>query len=367
MPCKERKKGKWTGKWRGAVMVDGQRRTGLFDTMAEAKTWEVEERKRLKSPGEQTPQGMELRIFFSKYLDFAEQRFVKKTYLEKRALAQKVCDKWGKHTLVDTITVDMVGSYLEQQAKERSNYSSNKDRKNLLAAWNWGVKRLDLQHNPVSKTSPLPHDRKPQYTPTEKDILKLLAAATMEDRVLLHAYINTAARRGEVFCWKWHDDINFEKREVRLGTRKTRDGSMEYEWVHMNPDLYDHLWWLWKNRKVKDSPYVFVCTIPGRYYGQPYVTRKRFMKSICKRAMVRPFGFHALRRYGPSLLVDKYGASMKAAQVFCRHKSMATTERYLGNIHSDRKEIANLLSHRVEENQNEKNLHEGFTRKEKGV
>lgn len=72
-------------------MVDGQRRTKLFDTKAEARKWEVKEKMRLKS-GEQTPQGMELRIFFSKYLDFAKQMFVEKTYKEKKALVLRVID-----------------------------------------------------------------------------------------------------------------------------------------------------------------------------------------------------------------------------------------------------------------------------------
>ena len=139
---------------------------------------------------------MELITFCNHYLDYAKQRFVKKTYLEKTALVQRICDKWGKHTPVEEINAGMIDNYLGKQAKERSKNASNKDRKNLLAMWNWGVRMHDLKHNPVSKTSRFPHDRQVQYTPTEKDILELLAAATMEDRVFLHAYINTAARTG---------------------------------------------------------------------------------------------------------------------------------------------------------------------------
>ena len=45
----------------------------------------------------------------------------------------------------------------------------------------------------------------------------------------------------------------------------------------------------------------------------------------------------------------------------------ATTEGYLGSPHSDMREIVNRLSHKVEEKQNEKDLHEGFTRTEKGA
>jgi integrase len=83
----------------------------------------------------------------------------------------------------------------------------------------------------------------PQYTPPQEDILKLLMAATREERIFLNCYLQTGARRSEIFRWTWVDDINFERREVRLGTRKTRDGSMSYETLPMSGELYQDLWW----------------------------------------------------------------------------------------------------------------------------
>jgi len=39
------------------------------------------------------------------------------------------------------------------------------------------------------------------------------------------------------------EDVNFDQRIYRLGTRKTRDGSMEYEWIPMTNEVLDSLWW----------------------------------------------------------------------------------------------------------------------------
>ena len=141
------------------------------------------------------------------------------------------------------------------------------------------------------------------------------------------------------------EDINFDARQVRLGTRKTRDGSMEYEWVPMSSELYDQLMWLWENRKFKRSPYVFVDGHPGAHYGEPFTTRRRFMPGLCKRADVKAFGFHALRRYVASLLIDKK-KSMKAVQRVLRHKNLATTERYTHLLNNDLKEVYEALSER---------------------
>ena len=105
-----------------------------------------------------------------------------------------------------------------------------------------GQRIYDLDRNPVGKLRRLPHDRAQQYTPPTRDILLVLAAATREERVFLECFVSPAARKSEIFRLTWLDDINFERRQIRLGTRKTRDGSMEYEWLPMNDSLYDALW-----------------------------------------------------------------------------------------------------------------------------
>src|SRR5271157_2343146 len=160
-------------KWRATVMVNGRRASKLHATKAQAERWEIEKEKELKS-STPIPEDMALRIFFSKYLDHGEGRFAPKVFEEKRALLRKLSQKWGGDIPVTSVTVDMVASYLESRAKAVSNNASNKDRKNLLALWRWGVKRFDLPTNPAAKVDVLPWDRATQYTPPEKDILKVL-------------------------------------------------------------------------------------------------------------------------------------------------------------------------------------------------
>jgi integrase len=224
--------------------------------------------------------------------------------------------------------------------------------------WTWGMSILGLDNNPVAKIKRLPHDRTPQYTPPTEHILKVLAAANREERIFLNCYLQTGARRSEIFRWTWAEDINFEKREVRLGTRKTRDGSMKYEWLPMSDELHDALWSWWKTRPIKDTPHVFVST-SNRHYGKPFTTRRRFMAGLCERAGVKTFGFHALRRYVASLLADTHKVSAKTIQRILRHKNVTTTERYIQNINHDLGATMNLLS--------EKGYHEGLPNNSKGL
>ncbi|MHC1726692.1 MAG: tyrosine-type recombinase/integrase [Syntrophobacteraceae bacterium] len=116
--------------------------------------------------------------------------------------------------------------------------------------------------------------------------------------------------------------------------------------------LFEALWWWYQNRPddIKSTPYVFVSVQTGnkgkkgRHYGQPFKYRRSFMQSICKRAGIEPaFGFHAMRRYVGSILIDKYKQPITVAQRIYRHKHLSTTDRYIGNVHSDLRTAMQLI------------------------
>ena len=103
-------------------------------------------------------------------------------------------------------------------------------------------------------------------------------------------------------------------------------------------------WWQWNNRKFPDSPYVFVSE-SNRYKGEPFKkARPKFLKELCKRAGIKYFGYHALRRYVASVLADSHKLSIKRIQRILRHKSVTTTERYIQNLNDDMRSDLDLLS-----------------------
>ncbi len=57
--------------------------------------------------------------------------------------------------------------------------------------------------------------------------------------------------------------------------------------------------WL-KVHPFPEQEYVFVCdddeyNFSRDFHGQPYSSRVHWMKKLCKRAQVTPFGLHAVR------------------------------------------------------------------------
>jgi len=144
------------------------------------------------------------------------------------------------------------------------------------------------------------------------------------------------ARIDEVLRLKW-EDVNFEQKAVRLWTRKRRGGSWEYDWLPMNEDLEKVLWSLWQNRK--DGEWVFFNPLTSNRY----INRFKLMRSICRRAGVPQFGYHTIRHFVASYLVDKKKVSLPVISRLLRHKNLQTTERYLQAIDPRFRDTMRLL------------------------
>ena len=233
----------------------------------------------------------------------------------------------------------MVVKHLERERARVSNNAWNKDRKNLLAMFNWLRKIHNINNNPVVNIDRLPEERKIDYVPPAEDIDRVMMACSGQDRVMLQCYYYTFARKSEIFNWKW-EDINFEKEWYRLWTRKRlhSDNQSDYFPLPKDSELHRALKWQWDHRN-KNSVYVF--THPET--GAKFVSRRRFMNGLCKRAGVKPFSFKAFRKYGPSVLNDVHKVSMKKIQTLLRHQNQKTTEIYLKRIDNDLSQSVMLL------------------------
>jgi len=318
-------------KWKGVVKRGKERFTHLFQTKTEAKTWEVEKSKELENPKLNSAEtGMDLLALSNGYLDFCKLRFSSITYGEKKKLCKDILLKWGNVT-VNEITPVMVMKHLETRASKVSDNAWNRDRKNLLAMFNWFRKIHGVTHNPVVNIDRLPEKRKVDYIPSAEDIDRVMMACEGHDRVMMKCYYFTFARRGEIFNWTW-EDINFEKKWYCLWTRKRLHSDMQADYFPLPEDseLYQALKWQWEHRDKK-SPYVFT----NLETGDKFTHRNRFMKGLCKRAGVKPFGIKAFRKYGPSVLNDVHRVSIKKLQRLLRHQTQATTEIYLKKIDDD--------------------------------
>lgn len=337
MPSKITKRGRV--RWMARVQKDGVIRQRLFETKAEAQKWEVEERDADWSKTD--TESLTLLDWVNAYLDHS-RKYSAKAYREKvKAFKEFFASKdlKGKPIInssdpVEKLTPGKVLAVLQVQFKNRSGYAANKDRKNLVAGWHWGMKYLALPSPNPCLVEKFPEERQPRYVPPEEDFWAVYEEAEGQDQVLLLTLLHLGARIGELFRLTWAD-VDFGRSRVRLSTRKREGGSLEYDWLPMTEELKAKLLWWWEHRTFKRHTNVFVCddtcAFALDYLGEPFQSRQHFMKKLCEQAGVLPFGFHAIRHLTASILF-RLGQPVSVIQAILRHKSPSTTERYLKSL-----------------------------------
>ena len=326
------KKGK--NKYIAQIRRNGQRKEKVFLKLADAKAWESKMRKMSDQEWNGKTSTTCLIDWAQAYLDHAKTMYATKTYEEKQRMFRTFFKHIDPTLSVTELTSAMVMNYLLKQKEARSGYAANKDLKNLKAAFGWGQYYMSPtlpSPNPCSKVRKLPEVRNPRYVPDITDFYKILNLADGQDRVLLLTFLYTAARRSEVFRLTV-SDLDFQNNRIRLSTKKRTGGNLEYDWLPMTSELKRELSWWLEHRPLKNKPHVFMCLeerpFQLEHYGEPFVYRSKFMKKLCLKAGVKPFGFHAIRHLTASQLYSM-GYPLSTIQTLLRHRSAGTTERYL--------------------------------------
>jgi len=267
---------------------------------------------------------MDFKTAAALYLDYSERKHAKQTFEYKRFVLRNFSALHGTEAL-ERITPQQIHSYLSTR-KTNHNYNSHK--RDLCAFWAYAIRVLKVvRENPCQDLERMPYTPPRKVIPSEIDILKLIAAANpkTDERDLLTVLLLTLARIDEILRLTWAD-VNFDQSVVSLWTRKRKDGNLEADLLPMNEDLHAVLWKRWNARTQN------IWVFPNEITGTRFARRPHFMSGLCKRADVKPFGFHALRHFMASFLADRKKVSKMTISRLLRHKSLGTTEIYLQSI-----------------------------------
>ncbi len=309
-------------KWVAQVRKTGRKREKIFQTKREAIAWEVEQKNLPDKEWEEKIPTACLIDWATKYLDYAKVKFSRKTFDEKRSMFKRFFKAVDPALPVDKLDAGQVLSYLQSQVGSRSGYAANKDRKNLVAAWNWGIRYFMLPFFNPCKVDRFPEERQPRYVPPEEDFWKVYEQADDDqDRLMLLAFLHTAARKSELLHHLKWENVDFAAGTIALATRKRADGTLEYDTLPLTDELYAGLL---KHKQQSQSEWVFLNPVRNA----PFVERKLWMPGLCARAGIKKFGVHAIRHLTASILAQA-GEPTINIQAILRHKKISTTEKYL--------------------------------------
>ena len=158
-------------KWVAQVRKEGIRKEKIFLTKKEALEWEAETKKTSTDTWNKRTDTVFLGDWAQAYMDYAKTMFVFTTYDEKRTMFRRFFKEIDPNLSVFDLTHAKVMQYVQNQKKDRSGNAANKDRKNLVAAWNWGMKYHEPRlpgPNPCL-VDKMPEVRHPRYVPPEDD------------------------------------------------------------------------------------------------------------------------------------------------------------------------------------------------------
>ena len=314
-----------------------------------AKEWEEKTAAefRKNESGRQTLTGWQrLLVWGEMYLDHVERTMRRQTLVEKETVMKAFfafCNRQGIDS-PEALTRPLAYQFLADIADERGNNRANVYRKNLLAAWNWGIGCVpDFPQTicVLERIRPFPVKRNPRYVPPEEDVIKVLQQTQGQDLVFLLCMYFTGARRGELFRLRW-EDVDLQMGRIRLVDYKGGDGAERQRFLAMHPELIKALAWWFDARPCKTDN-VFMQTQSHSCMGLPYTQRVHFMNNLCDKAGVRRFGFHSLRHKSAAITFVSEGLS--AAQVLMGHYRATTTDNYVrsAGLYMDQETIMDAL------------------------
>lgn len=361
--------------WRYDFVLKGIRYTEAgFKTKRKANQAEALRREGLTNPKIESENmtvliDMDFLELINKRLDYVKAYNSERHYTDHIYMARKWVKQWGKFKCSE-ISTALIQSYLLRRSRQASKYTANKELRSLRALFNFAIHpaRGLMKKNPTHGIQFFPVEKKIKYVPPKEDVLRVIMAANPDIQDYLWTMALTMGRMSEINSLKWQD-VDFKGRYVVLYTRKKKGGHLTPRKVPMPNKLFELLSRRYEKRD-KRKPWVFW----HRYWSSkkkewidgPYKNRSHIMKTLCKKAGVKYFRYHALRHFGASLL-DQANVPIGSIQRILGHENRTTTEIYLHSIGDAERDAMDVLNAHFEKEFSEKVPHQSHTNKKKGL
>lgn len=326
--------------WRYDFTLNGTRYTKTwFKTKKEAKKAEARRKEEVQNPeltmiADPIQTDMDFFELVNRRLDHIKEYNSDQHYTDHIYYAKRWCSYWGDKKCND-IGVDMVQSFLLKRKRDVSAVTANKELRLLRSLFNFGIKapRLWIKNNPTLGIEFFPIEKREKYVPPKEDVTKVVMAADSDTKDYLWTIILTMGRMSEINKLKW-SDVNFKDKYLVLYTRKKKGGHLTPRRIPLSPKLLKILNKKYENRD-SSKPWVFWHKYWSRKVNDwvegPYIDRKKIMTTLCAKAGVKYFRYHALRHFGASML-DHDKISIGTVQRILGHENRLTTEIYLHSI-----------------------------------
>ncbi|MFH0925825.1 MAG: site-specific integrase [bacterium] len=333
--------------WRYDFELEGKRYSQSgFQTKKEAKEAEFKRREEVLNPKIlSTKEDVKTPITFfellTKRLDHVKDYQGRENYVKYRRFSRRWCQAFGASIFCADITKEMVKKYLSKKKMEVSAYTANKELTYLRAAFNWGIEEDLISSDPTKGIKRYPSVETSKYVPPINDILAVISVAdNNEVKDYLWTIFWAAARVNEINNLKW-EDVDFERRQIILYTRKKKGGDRKPRSIKMSNHLYDLMLQRYQNRDIS-IPWVYFNPVTRKAFNY----RSKIMKTLCKKAGVKHFTYHNVRHCTASVM-NSVWANRKDIQEILGHEKLSTTDIYIHSIARTQQEVIHAFEEEV--------------------
>lgn len=312
---------------------------GKDKRLAEAKMAEV----RLniaRGRHEETPRGAR-RTFEEMANEYLEQKRAegKRSIRCDELALSRLNEEFGKFWLHE-ISKERVEAYfrrervaISKKTKKRFAGSSLNRRLAILkCVFSVAVSKGYVRDNPVNgvkKAKEPPWRRK--FVFSEEELQALVNAASPHMKPILAVAAGTGLRKGDILRLRW-DQVDFRANVITLYQQKTEE-PIEIPMFFLTRETLLKL-------KATAGRVPFVLTYKGRGIGN---CRTAFHGALKRSGLAaKGYHFHDLRRTFATMLYNR-GVTLTKIQMLLGHKSILTTERYLGIKYRETAEAIEVL------------------------
>jgi integrase len=275
------------------------------------------------------------RLFKELAEEYIEEKVEKRSLSRDKASLKNLLPAF-QHKFLDSITRKDIEDYARRRKGQVSGATTNREIALIRHMFNIAIVKGYLEQNPARgvkrfQEGPWRH----KYVFSELEIQRLMAAAAPHLRPILMIAFGTGLRKGDILGLRW-TDIDLDRGIITLYMQKTRE-PIE---IPMLPMVMDLLRRMENEAKIRAremggpmSPFVFASRWPNRWSGEltKLVTIRTSFCAALRRSKLaeRGYRFHDIRRTFATMLYNK-GVILTKIQRLLGHKSVLTTERYLG-------------------------------------
>lgn len=326
------------GKWYCQFMIKGERVHKLLDgakTKEEAKELEDAERYKIRQFQNGLIKKKNIKYKFAylmkKYIEVSEAN--NKSAREAKIYAKYLNEYFGNSKNIQEIKASDLEKFKTYMTKKgRTKATINRYLAALKRAYNIMIDDELITNNPVNKVKKLEEDNHRYRYLTKEEwgrLKKHLPPATL--KIVIYA-LQTGFRKGNVLQSRW-EQVDFNLRTIELLKQNNKGKKV------IKIPITDTLYKLLQSLEPKKEGYIFI----NPDTGKPYTNIKKSFNSALKKAGIKDFHFHDLRRtVGTWLLTG--GVDIRTVQNILAHSDVSTTERYLSLTPEQNKKAMKVLN-----------------------